>query len=65
MIGETKERLMVSVVSEKMDDIIKNSFVKPMDFIGRPMKEFVFVSEKRYDIQEKLEQWVELEMNMQ
>ena len=56
---------MVSVVSEKMVDIIKNSFVKPMDFIGRPMKEFVFVSEKRYDIQEKLEQWVELEMNMQ
>jgi hypothetical protein len=30
-----------------------------MDFTGKPMKEFIFVSEDGYDTAEKLQQWVE------
>ncbi len=59
-IGETKERLMVRVVSEKIEELMKNPHVKPMDFNGKPMKEFIFVSEKGYDTEEKLQQWIEL-----
>ena len=59
-VGETKERLMVRVVSEKMDKALKTPHVMPMDFTGKPMKEFIFVSEKGFDTEEKLQQWVEL-----
>ena len=34
--------------------------VKPMDFNGKPMKEFVFVSEEGYNTGEKLQYWIEL-----
>ncbi|RMA64232.1 TfoX/Sxy family protein [Ulvibacter antarcticus] len=59
-VGETKERLMVRVVSEKMERALNNPEVLPMDFTGKPMKEFIFVSEKGFDTEEKLQQWVEL-----
>lgn len=59
-VGETKGRLMVRVISEKMEEVLKHPNVKPMDFTGKPMKEFIFVSEEGYDTEEKLQQWVEL-----
>ncbi len=59
-VGERKERLMVRVVSEKMEEVMKNPQVKPMDFTGKPMKEFIFVMESGYDTEEKLQQWIEL-----
>ena len=59
-VGETKERLMVRVVPEKMEAVLGNPHVRPMDFTGKPMKEFIFVSEKGFDTEEKLQQWLEL-----
>jgi len=59
-VGETKERLMVRVVSEKIAELLQNPYAKPMDFTGKPMKEFLFISEKGYDTEEKLQQWIEL-----
>lgn len=59
-IGENKERLMVRVIGEKMEDIMKKKYVKPMDFTGKTLKEFIFVSEKGFDTEEKLQYFVEL-----
>ena len=59
-VGETKERLMVRVISEKMNDVLAMPYVTPMNFTGKPMKDFIFVSEKGFDTEEKLQQWVEL-----
>ncbi len=59
-VGETKGRLMVRVISEKMKDSLKNPNVKPMDFTGKPMKEFIFVSEEGYNTAEKMQHWVKL-----
>jgi TfoX/Sxy family transcriptional regulator of competence genes len=59
-VGETKGRLMVRVVADKMEAVMKNPHVMPMDFTGKPLKEFIFVSEKGFDTEEKLQQWVEL-----
>ena len=58
-VGETKHRLMVRVMSEHMDSVMKDPHVSPMDFTGKPLKEFIFVAEKGYDTEEKLQQWVE------
>ena len=59
-VGETKHRLMVRVLSDRMDLVLSKEDVHPMDFTGKPMKEFIFVSEAGYDTEEKLQQWVEL-----
>ena len=59
-IGENKERLMVRVIGEKMGDVLKMDYVKPMDFTGKTLKEFIFVSEKGFDTEEKLQYFVEL-----
>ncbi|MAP56023.1 TfoX/Sxy family protein [Altibacter sp.] len=59
-VGETKGRLMVRVVHDKMELALNDPDVTPMDFTGKPMKEFIFVSEKGYDSEEKLQHWIEL-----
>lgn len=59
-VGETKERLMVRVVSEKMKEVLDMPYVIPMDFTGKPMKEFIFVSEKGFNTELKLQKWIEL-----
>lgn len=59
-VGETKERLMVRVPSEKMEKLLSNPYVGPMDFTGKPMKEFIFVTTKGFDTEEKLQQWAEI-----
>jgi TfoX/Sxy family transcriptional regulator of competence genes len=59
-VGETNERLMVRVVSEKMKEVMAHPHVSPMDVTGKPMKEFIFVSEKGFDTEEKLQHWIEL-----
>lgn len=58
-VGETKQRLMVRVMSEYMDAVMADPCVSPMDFTGKPLKEFIFVSEAGYSTEEKLQQWVE------
>ncbi|NAY91265.1 hypothetical protein GTQ34_04970 [Muricauda sp. JGD-17] len=59
-IGVVKEDLVVRVVDNKMDSILKKDYVRPMDFTGKPMKEFIFVSAKGFGTEEQLMQWMEL-----
>ena len=59
-VGETKERLMVRVPSEKMEKVLSTEFVGPMNFTGKPMKEFIFVTEKGFHTEEKLQYWIEI-----
>ena len=58
-VGETKQRLMVRVLNDHMDMVMEEAYVGPMAFTGKPMKDFVFVSEEGYDTEEKLQRWVE------
>jgi TfoX/Sxy family transcriptional regulator of competence genes len=59
-VGETKGRLMVRVINEKMDDLLSKTSVTPMDFTGKPMKEFIFVQLEGYTTEEQLQYFVEL-----
>ena len=59
-VGELRHKLMVRVVEAKMPKALKTLYVSPMDFTGKPMKEFIFVSEKGFDTEEKLQHWIEL-----
>jgi len=59
-VGETKGRLMVRVPKEQMENVLANPFVGPMDFTGKPMKEFIFVQAPGYASSEELQEWVEI-----
>ena len=59
-IGETKGRLVVRVINKKMRKILTSPFVSPMDFTGKPMKEFIFVQMDGFSSEEQLQQFVEL-----
>ena len=59
-VGAINDDLMVRVVSEKMNEMLAKPYVRPMDFTGKPMKEFVFVGEKGYQTQEQLTNWITL-----
>jgi len=59
-IGVLGEKLMVRVVSEKMEHAFKNPHVQPMDFTTKPTKEFIYVTPAGMEIEEMLQQWVEL-----
>ena len=59
-VGVVKDDLMVRVVGHKMDAVLKKDHVRPMDFTGRPMKEFVFVDSSSIMTEEELLKWIEL-----
>lgn len=59
-IGIVKNDLMVRVISEKMDTIMQNESVRPMDFTKKQMKEFIYVSSKGFETEEELQNWIEL-----
>lgn len=59
-VGPVKNDLMVRVIGGKMLGILKQKFVRPMDFTGKPMKEFVFISPEGFKTEEQLQNWIEL-----
>ncbi|MEN8797602.1 MAG: TfoX/Sxy family protein [Flavobacteriaceae bacterium] len=59
-VGIVKNDLMVRVVAEKMPSILNRDEVRPMDFTNRPMKEFIYVSQKGFESEEQLMFWIEL-----
>ncbi len=59
-VGIIKEDLVVRVVAEKMQELLNQPHVRPMDFTRTPMKEFVFVSPEGYKTHEELHLWIEL-----
>ncbi|MEB8330316.1 TfoX/Sxy family protein [Flavobacteriaceae bacterium KMM 6897] len=59
-VGVIKDELVVRVISDKMEMILKNPDTRPMDFTNRPMKEFVFVAKEAFKTEEDLLPWIEL-----
>lgn len=59
-IGAINNDLMVRILSSKIDIELLKEVVRPMDFTGKAMKEFVFVSEAGFKTEEQLYYWIEL-----
>ncbi len=59
-VGIIKDRLVVRVIESKLGAILKEQYASPMDFTGRKMKEFAFISEEGFKSDFQLEQWIEL-----
>ena len=59
-IGIAKEDLMARVGPENYEDALKKKGARKMDFTGRPMVGYVFVSHKAIDKDADLTYWIEL-----
>jgi len=53
------DRLMVRVGPDYYEEALQQKGVKNMDFTGRPMKGFVFVSPDGFDTDEELSHWID------
>ena len=58
-VGVAGEELMVRVLSKKMESVLCEDHVRPMDFTGKPMKEFIFVDSNGTETEEQLGRWIE------
>lgn len=59
-VGIVKDELCVRIISPKDQEELKKEAVRPMDFTGKPMKEFVFVSAEGFVSESDLAHWVNL-----
>lgn len=52
--------LMARIGAEASEKALQKEGAQPMDFTGRPMKGYVFVTPEGYDTDEDLEYWLSL-----
>jgi TfoX/Sxy family transcriptional regulator of competence genes len=59
-VGIVKDQLAVRIVSEKFQDILNRDHVANMDFTGKALKDFVYVTEPAFESEQQLAEWIEL-----
>lgn len=59
-VGIVKDDLCVRAISPKDQEELKKEHVRPMDFTGKPMKEFFYVSPDGFQSETDLAYWVNL-----
>ena len=59
-VGIVDERLMARIGAADVERVLDEPHVGPMDFTGKPMKDYVFVLPEGTASDEDLRRWVEL-----
>ncbi|WP_299886615.1 TfoX/Sxy family protein [uncultured Lacinutrix sp.] len=59
-IGAVNNDLMVRVIEAKIDDELSKKHVRPMDFVKKPMKEYIYVSQDGIKTELELLHYIEL-----
>lgn len=59
-IGVVKDELMCRIDPEIEEVVLEKNGCRPMDFTGRPMKGYVFVSDEGMKTKKALEYWINL-----
>ena len=57
--GVVKETLMLRVGPEQYEKLLKEPHARPMDFTGRPLKGFLYVTPQGFRTDAALRKWVE------
>lgn len=58
-VGIMGENLMVRIPAGNMEEALEKQGAHPMEFTGRPMKEFVMVEPEGYKDTSAMNQWIE------
>lgn len=56
--GVVREELMVRLPAGEYDEAMRQAHVRPMDFTGRPLKNFIYVAAEGFTSKASLEKWV-------
>jgi len=59
-IGVEKDRMMARIGEEAYEDALRKDGCTKMDFTGRPLKGFVYVSQDALDDDTELGYWIQL-----
>ncbi len=62
-VGIVKEDLMARIGTDIYEEALTKTGAKPMNFTGRSMKDYVFVSPDGIDFEEDLEYWIQLALD--
>jgi TfoX/Sxy family transcriptional regulator of competence genes len=62
-VGVEQERLMVRLNPEVYEEVIQKEGCMPMDFTGKVMKGYIFVSTDVLNTKKQLEYWVKLALD--
>jgi len=57
--GIDKDRLMVRVLADRYEVLLKKAHARKMDFTGKPLKGFLFISEAGYRTAAGLVSWLD------
>ena len=57
--GVVKSELMMRVGADGYENALQQPHAREMDFTGKPMKGFVYVSEKGFETDEDLQGWID------
>lgn len=57
--GIEKDRLMVRVMPDRYEALLKKPHAHKMDFTGKPLKGFLFISEAGYRTASGLDSWLD------
>jgi len=57
--GVEKKRLMIRVGPDQYKQTLKLKHARPMDFTGRPLKGFIYVSSEGFKSDTALKKWLE------
>lgn len=57
--GVEKDRLMVRVLPDRYDTLLKKPHAREMDFTGKPLKGFLFIGEAGYRTASGLAMWLD------
>jgi TfoX/Sxy family transcriptional regulator of competence genes len=58
-VGISRDELMVRMAPEDTDKALADPHARPMDFTGKPMRGFVFVSPEGVRTAKRLQRWVD------
>lgn len=62
-MGVVKDDMMARIDPDVYEEALDKPGCRPMDFTGRPMKGWVFISPEGIDTVKKLEYWVSLALH--
>jgi TfoX/Sxy family transcriptional regulator of competence genes len=57
--GLTKQDLLIRIGPERNDEALAHPHARPMDFTGKPMKGWIYVSLEGYETDKELAHWVQ------
>ncbi len=59
-VGIVKEDIAARVLLDEHPEVLENEFIRPMDFTGKTMKDFLYVNPDGLQNDEEIDYWIEL-----